>query len=241
MKILDYGTSYIHGKAATNRVRFWVESVTRIIDERNNTREDFYQCGACKSENTFAEENLFRTDNYDFTPIFGPRDSVIFRRHAHLGQGYRDIRASEQMWDGQIYRVQEGPNAQLLDSNSEILEATHRSRPLVACTEIWNVETGLRASIQYPVKTMNILDEKQTYQVDTGPVAWPDLSRRYSRLVESISLAFVAFNVQHFADFVIEAPTPIAEKGQELCRVYHYSRLVSQPAKNQLYSLQVSA
>jgi len=30
---------------------------------------DYYQCASCKSENTFAERDLFQKDNYDFLPV----------------------------------------------------------------------------------------------------------------------------------------------------------------------------
>ena len=96
--------------------------------------------------------------------------------------------------------------------------------------------------IEYPVKTMNIHDSRDLYQVDTGPLAWPDLSTRPERLVDSLALAFVAFNAPDFADFVVEAPTPItdaalAQEGQELCKVHHYSRVLTLPATNRLYAL----
>ena len=104
----------------------------------------------------------------------------------------------------------------------------------MAQTEIWNDDTGLRAVIECPVKTMNINDERDIYQVDTGPVAWPDLSKRYERTIEAIAPAFVAFNTPHFADFVIEAPTPALDRGRQVGMVYHYSKIVSLPAKNSL-------
>ena len=109
----------------------------------------------------------------------------------------------------------------------------------MAQTEISREDTGLTAIIEYPVKTMNIRDEEPTYQVDTGPVAFPDLSRRYERLPDALSLAFVAFNAPHFADFVIEDETPILQDGQELTRVHHYSRILSLPAKNRIFAIEV--
>jgi hypothetical protein len=45
-------------------------------------------------------------------------------------------------------------------------------------------------------------------------------------------LAFVALNLPHFADFVIEQPTAVVEDGEELFKVYHYSDPFSLPAKN---------
>ena len=235
VKVLDYGLSFIGSRGPANAVRFWVESRTRIIDERNGVTEDYCQCGSCKSEATFAEKDLFQKDNYDFLPIFGPGYSVVFRRKAYLNDNYREIRPSDDWWGGQIYRTKEAAAVQLLEDNAAIRKATHAGLPIVLQTEIWSDDAGLRAIIECPVKTMNINDENDIYQVDTGPVAWPDLSKRYDRTVESLSLAFVAFNAPHFADFAIEVPTPIIEGGREVCRVHHYMRRVSLPAKNNLF------
>ncbi len=69
---LDYGRSFLIGRAPANEVRFWVESRTRLIDAERGTSEDYLQVGSCKSENTFAERDLFHADNYDFLPVFGP-------------------------------------------------------------------------------------------------------------------------------------------------------------------------
>ena len=237
MDVIDYGQSFIQGRAPENRVRFWVESRTRIIDEEGGTVEDYYQCGSCKSEHTFAEKDLFVADNYDFLPIFGPSHGVVFRRHARVTTGYRQILPADQWWSGLDYYVTRASNTHELASNEEIRAATHRMLPIVAQTEIADEGTGLRAIIECPVKTMNIIDETNVYQVDTGPVAFPDLSKRAERTVELISPAYVAFNTPHFADFVIEAPTNIAPEGAEPCEMYHYSKIVSLPAANRLFCI----
>lgn len=62
--VIDYGRSFISGTVSSNRVRFLVESRTRILDERTGKTHDYYQCASCKSENTFAREDLFMEDNY---------------------------------------------------------------------------------------------------------------------------------------------------------------------------------
>ena len=82
---LDYGRSFICHVAPENSVRFWIESRTRIIDEKTGSATDYYQCGSCKSEDTFAKKNLLKEDNYDFLPIFGDGQILIFRRHSFVG------------------------------------------------------------------------------------------------------------------------------------------------------------
>ena len=142
------------------------------------------------------------------------------------------------MWEGQTYKLVKPRAVRLLRSNREIRDATHSGVPIVAQTEISDPRSGLRAIIEFPVKTMNIHDKRDLYQVDTGPIAFPDLSRLFDRPAESLSLAFIAFNAPKSADFVIESPTPISEAGREVTRVHHYSKLRNLPAINRLYACQ---
>jgi hypothetical protein len=104
--------------------------------------------------------------------------------------------------------------------------------PIVGQTEISDSETGQRAIFEFPVKTMNTRRADDLYQVDTGPLAFPDLTKRHERNVDGISLAFVAFNAPDFADFVVEVPTSL---GEGMPEVHHYSELISLPAQNRVY------
>ena len=235
--LLDYGRSFISGKGAQNEARFWIESTTTIVDERSGRAETWYQCGSCKSERTFAERDLFTPDNYDFLPVFGPEHGLIFRRKAYAHEGYREVRPIDTMFGGPIYRVQVAERAQRLGSNREVREATHSGAPLVGRTEIRNEQLGLRAVMEYPIKTMNTHTARDLYQVDTGPVLLPDLSRNWERWADALSLAYVAFNDWSFADFVIEAETTIYGSGGAPAKVYHYSQLLTLPAQNQLFAL----
>lgn len=234
MNCLDYGRSYIRNAADFNNVRFWVESRTSILDEETGAIEVFYQCGSCKSENTFAKRDLFKEDNYDFLPILGGKDWLVFRRPCGLSDHYREIKT--ELWGDPIPMLRYAENVVELADFAAIRDATAKGLPLVAQTEIQNEQTSLRAIIEYPVKTMNIRQEDSMYQVDTGPVAFPDLTQRVDKLLSTLSLAFVAFNAHHFADFVVEQPTPVVVDGQELTQVYHYSKPFSLAARNRLYA-----
>ena len=84
---------------------------------------------------------------------------------------------------------------------------------------------------------MNISLEKSLYQVDAGPIVFPDLTNRYDPPINCLRLAFIVFNAPHFADFVIEQPTPVVEDGVERCRIYHYSKPFSMAAKNTVLAM----
>ncbi len=238
MKIIDYGQSWVTTVGKVGGTRFWIESRCRIIDEQNGTTEDYYQCGACKSEDTFGKgPQLFYEDNYDFLPAYSEKSAVIFRRHVYLDEGYRQIRRTYRSWDVVKFDLVEPPVTQELPSNAEIRAATHARLPLVSQTEIQNDETGLQAIIECPVKSMNFWDEKDIYQVDDGPVILPDLTKRHEHPAEGFKLAFIAFSAPDVASFVCEVPTPIIKDGKELTRIYHYSERHSLPAKNTIYCI----
>ncbi|MCY3759817.1 MAG: hypothetical protein OXH50_01080 [Gemmatimonadetes bacterium] len=232
MRPIDYGRSFVLGNGPENEVRMWVESRTRITDERTGASEDYIQTGSCKSEDVFVERNLFKEPNYDFMAIYGPQDAIVFRRLARAHEGYRSRVPSGDFFGGQKYRLVEGGEVVELDSGAAVCAATCAGDPLVAQTEIWNDKTGLRAVIEYPVKSMNTNRERSAYQVDTGPVAFPDLSARRKRHADGISLAFVAFNAPHFAEFVLEVPTKVGSE-----EIHHYSQVVRLPANNRLFSV----
>lgn len=238
MDVIDYGLSFINGSDPNNSPRLWVESRCQLIDEKNGSTEEYVQCGACKSENTFDKKDLFKEDNYDFIPIFGPNDELVFRRKSYLNDSYRTAYPANRLWGVKSHDYVKPSVVSEISTNAQIRAATHGNLPLVSQTEIWDEASGLRAIIEFPIKSMNICDEKNLYQVDTGPVLFPNLNDRDQKFVETVKLAYVAFNTPHFADFVCEAPTPIVENGKEVTRIHHYSEQHSNlPAKNKIYCL----
>ena len=170
MRPLDYGLSFVCNTAAANAVRFWVESRTRIIDDAAGTWTDYYQCGSCKSEHTFAERDLFHKDNYDFLPILGEGYWLIFRRPVGLSARYRSVNRVEELWDRPVLKLKEASEVTVLDTWAAIRDATAAAIPLVTQTEIADTETGLRAVIECPTKTMNVSLDKQRYR--WTPARW---------------------------------------------------------------------
>ncbi len=237
MRCLDYGLSFICNPSPANSVRFWVESRTTITDEKAGKSTVYYQCASCKSERTFAPKDLFQQDNYDFLPILGPDHWLIFRRKAWLNENYRSVVETEKVWGKPILKLREAREVRELTTWEQIRDATAAAIPIVTQTELVGAETGLRAVIECPTKTMNVSIDKKMYQVDTGPIAFPDLSKRFDPQIACLSLGFVAFNAPDFADFVVEQPTPTSEDGKGPCKIYHYAKPFSQKAKNRVLAL----
>lgn len=236
---IDYGKSFFCNTAEFNSVRMWIESRTTIIDTKSGKSTVYYQGASCKSENTFGEKDLFYADNYDFCPVFGEGKVLVFRRHVtKRGDGYQSLKKMEEMWGGNpVIYAPEAEAVTELDTFEKIRDATAAGIPIVTKTEFENKRTGLRAIVEAPCKTMNVSHPKKMYQVDTGPLAFPDLSKKYDPQIKSLSLAFIAFNQPYFADFIIEAPTAIMDGKKEVGTVYHYSKILSIDAKNTILAL----
>ena len=234
---LDYGLSFVRNTAEFNSVRMWIESRTTVIDPQAGSRTEYYQCGACKSENSFVKKDLFKPDNYDFTPIFGDGRILIFRRSASANSGYRQVKKEAEGWGAAELMLRKPPIITELETGKKIWDAVAAGLPLVTQTELHNPDTDVSAIIECPVKTMNVRQKDLMWQVDTGPIAFPDLTKRYVPQIGSLSLAYIAINAADFADFVVECETPILADGKEVCKVFHYSKLLSLPASNRVFAL----
>lgn len=255
---IDFGRSFLCSDGggasastagmARDEVRLYVESALTLIDERENTTRVIYQCAACKAENTFDAKgpgDLFKQPNYDFTPALCGDEILIFRRGAFTDDQakipYTTFEARNPSFGSFTQHVREVEPVQPLDGFEAIAEATLAGHPIVGKTLISDAKTGLRAEIQYPIKSMNILHDPNTYQVDTGPVLYADLSRRFDSWAEQVSLAFVAYETKtdDHADFILEVPVPVLKDGVEVCRVMHHAKTLTRSAVNTLWRVGV--
>lgn len=240
---LDYGRSFLNtkgGDPSMNTPRFWVESRCLIRDTRSGDSVVYYQTGSCKSEDTFASENLFRTDgskNYDFLPVFSKRDHLVFRRAARRSvpgawPEYRTVRNDALSgWGGMVPRLRHF-TGRALETPDQVFQAMDAGALMIGQTHLWDDATGREAVIEYPIKTINWRHSDGAWQVDTGPILLPDLGVPLEQAAQKMVLAYIAFNTSQWADFVVEQPLPVGSE-----EVYHYSGLVHKTTRNVLLAL----
>jgi hypothetical protein len=85
--------------------------------------------------------------------------------------------------------------------------------------------------MEYPVTTMNIIADRDKFQVDTGPLLFADLGSKSPDKIAWLTPAFAVYNTFDYAEFVLRVPTPVA-KG---VRVMHYSKLLPMKVRTSLY------
>ena len=239
--VCDYSRSYVtfvtHGRG--NLARLQVESRCLLYDAAGKLLEEFFQYASCKSEDTHGSGVLFLDPNYDFSGVFSKDSYVIFRARAPKDdRPYHERGKVADRFEDLLFQIEEAAEVRLLESGPQMVEATLQGLPLVGRTEIEDGK-GRRALIEYPIKTMNVNEEEQIFQVDTGPLAFPDfgIAPGHSPRRDWIELAYVAYNKPDEAYFVVQRQSPMEHDGRVVARVCHYSDIRRFDAKNSLMAV----
>ena len=159
---------------------------------------------------------------------------MIFRTYSQHTSRFRE----EGLWEGTFSEVSQRlvqAEGRVLNSGEEIVKASMAGKPLVGRLELTSDDGALHAEIEFPIKTMNANDTHWQYQVDTGPIGLPDFSADVDMHIKRLSPAFVAYNVDSSADFVVQQPVASPENGSA---VTHYSRPISLAAKTSVISFE---
>ncbi len=235
MQTIDFARSFItfvtHGH--TNNARIQVECACTLCAPGEPARE-YLVVASCKSEDVYVEDGLFKQPNYDFCGVFERDEYAIIRAHATAEEGGYEIGKVAERFEAlhiHVVRTEGRPCA----SDAEIVRATLGNVPLVARTAIRDPQSGLEAQLEYPVKTMNVREDGSVYQVDTGPVVFPDLAPPGREGIERLTLAFVVFNRPESAEFVLQVPTPVRADSE--ARTPHYSEIRKTACVNSIVAM----
>ena len=105
-------------------------------------------------------------------------------------------------------------------------------------TTLDDAEGGWQAVLEYPIPYMNVHPPEARFQVDVGPILYPDFAATAPSLVERLQLAYVMYNQLDVAEFALRVPTQVAE-GQSTTTL-HYAEVVKTAAPSILYSLETT-
>jgi hypothetical protein len=222
MPVIDYARSYLFftARGGTNTARLQVEARCELCDLATQARETLFFFASCKAENTHVPGPLFQDPNYDFCGVFSEREFAIYRTPAWHDTDRGSRGPIEGTFDS-ARQVIRWVDARLLETGAHVAAATLDSSPLVGQTGWQDREAGFEALLEYPIKTMNVHPETRQYQIDTGPLPFPDGGREIARIVP----AFIAWKSSDLAEFILQRPTPVVRDGRELCQVLHYSQI----------------
>jgi len=186
LKLFDYGKSFVITNGKDNNPRFLIEARCRVGDK------DYYLGAKCKGEHTFSHKELFERNSFEFYPLFGKDETIIFRKFGYYLSSetgeYKKKYRNENTWGDKKFIIKEIKPTELLDTSKKIISATERCVPIIGRLAYEN------AIIDFPIKTIN--KHLNNWQVDTGPIPFPT---NYS-----FSIAHIAFNSFKIAEIIID-------------------------------------
>lgn len=225
-----------------NNARIQIDCCCHVTDQRSGRTQRLVLGASCKTERVGVARDIWTEPNADYIPVYGDERFLIIKTWDVAGKtvmlyppslGKQPERQSGRIADAydslRIDLVQ--TPAVLMRASGDIIAAVLANRPLVARSEI--ATERYTALLEYPVKTINANERDGVYQTDTGPILLPDLSKEPAELVESVELAFVAFNSSDWAELIVRTPTPV---GGDIS-VHHYARPLRLDARNSLLAL----
>ena len=168
-------------------------------------------------ENTFGEGDLTKVPTYDFSPIFARDEYRAIRLFLNrLGESHVLLKDSE---DTVRFQIVQGEKPAVLREYRDVVRATLEGRPIIGRMEIAFRGGKMRAIIDYPVKTMNTCVKKGIFQVDSGPVLYPDLESPHNRTIETFKKAFVICRTFDTSELALLTPTFILDGVKEASRI----------------------
>jgi len=226
-----------------NSARILLDARCTIADTASGATDDFYLVAPCRTEWMYQEERLFQVPSAEYREIFSAtRRLSLGKRLTTDGQQARSAPArATPTVPGAVraagltslsFAVRTFPEVTVLETDAQVVAATQANLPLVGHTEIRDDARCLRATLEYPIKTMNIHPERRRFQVDTGPLIVPDLAAEETHWIDLLALAHIIYNTFDRAEFICRRPTPILRDGDEVASVLHYSEVRVLPARH---------
>ncbi|HEV8635550.1 MAG TPA: hypothetical protein VG370_15095 [Chloroflexota bacterium] len=236
MPVIDFANSYMtfFGKNRGNIARIQLDAACALTDETSGASEVFYLIAPCRAERMYLETQLFQMPNYEFCGIFSNRDCLLIRTHWASERDNREYGLNRGRFDDVHLDVRTFPSGRPLGDVAAIVAATLDNRPLVARTELRDPGRGLRAVLEYPVKTMNVLREPPRFQVDTGPLILPDFTSTAEHLIERLGMAYAVYNGFDRAEFIRREPTTPPAVDRPFTRTTDYSLIEILSARNEI-------
>ena len=230
MRAIDFSRSYMRWAHAPirNNVRILIEAACAITDETGRS-DAYYLIAPCRGEDTHGNRNLVSNPSYEFCGVWSSEESMFIRTAWQTSRDNRELRAPDSL------DIQWFDNTRELADEQTVFEGTMTSgEPMVGRTTIHDPKRAVTAVMEYPINTMNVNKDPFRFQVDTGPIIFPDLAKKVERPIEMFEVAYVLCNRFDEVEFTLRKPVaPHVESGATTY-VTDYSDLKVMPADNQV-------
>lgn len=234
MDVLDFSRSFVTffttPEQGANIARIQIDATCRVDGwGPNGDVGTFHLIAPCRSEVMYAEGPLYQMPNYEFCGIFASNELALLRTHWTSDREQPEYARPTERFE-RIAIDLTRREAEALDTDKAVVEATLDNRRLVARTELTDLASGARAIIDYPIKTMNVRREPANFQVDTGPILVPRWDAMDQPAPLRFDMAHTVYWKRDRVEFVLRRPHAVGKGIQ----VTDYSELRFDNATNSI-------
>lgn len=217
-----------------NAARILIDARCTLIERDGTLADELYLVAPCRTEWMYRETELIQNPSGEYRAIFSEPHKLQLGVGKHIEEvNARGPAGSTDAFNWIKFDVVSKPSTRL-DTDQDVVDATKRNVPIVAKTSF--TLNGIKAVLEYPIRTMNYHDERVRFQVDTGPLIYPDLDSDFANYIDRCYLAHTVYNNFTYAEFVLKCPTPLVIDGKTVASIYHYSHYESHDVTNELFA-----
>ena len=247
MKIINYGNSYVRWSSESNmndtrkpghmkwgnNVRIQLDASCAITNIQSDQTVVYYLISPCRTEWMYRDDTLFQKNSREFCQII----SATTSRSVGFGITSDEDRdpIHGRSANNACFELNHFTTVNALQSDDAIVHASQLNHQIIGRTEFRDRDNKFSALIEYPIKTLNYNPTKTRFQVDTGPILFPDFTREATDLIDHFYIAHIVYNTFDWAEFILRKPTPILINNKEVSKVDHYSDIQRLDVQNQLF------
>lgn len=241
MNDYDFGRSFLGWTGATNNhtPRLQVAATCVVADADGAT--EFFLSEMCVGEQMYAEEGLIHRPVSEFAMVCVPGEQYAFMKF-HADEAADTMEAHRV---GEAMTTHDGRGAPITEMHvrmarharvrevtayGDIREAILGCVPMNGRTEFSAEDGATRVTLNYPIKICNIAHGRERWQVDTGPILFPDFAAACDLPVGRMRPAYLVFNTPDRAEVAVRR----AKAGGRSTSHFHDSRRIE--TANHLYA-----
>ncbi len=219
-----------------NAARIMIDARCTILDSAGNLADELFLIAPCRTEWMYRETGMLQNPNGEYRQIFSEPHGLqktVGKSLSESGPIMHGPAISTDVFDWIRFDIASKPSTKLA-TDRDVVDATMRNAPIAAKTSF--TSNGYTAILEYPIRTMNFHEERGRFQVDTGPLIFPELGTASEHLIDCCSLAHTVYNTFTYAEFVCKQPTPLIIDGADVASIYHYSRFENLAVTTELFA-----
>lgn len=234
MNVTDFSRSFLRFTSSRigNTARLQLDALCTLTETASGRSTRYVLTAPCVAENMYQDSSLIQVPTCEFRMIASTEEYRMIKDYPTY-----DLDADMARMKDEKHSTFDGSQAQLTELSIFVREAEKTTgiegyeefkppflsnRNLVGTTELKSPDGTLTARMEYPIRTSNIQVSSGRWQVDAGPVLYPDFARKPKIRVEFFARAYIVFNDFAWAEIILHRPGSLMKDGKEAVRASHY-------------------